>query len=100
MDGVTITHEATETGGLYTAQVSGEQHKGTLEWEPKTDAQGDVRVATHTIVPPAIGGRGIAGQLVKQLIADARDQGFRIVPQCSYVAKKFDNNPDWADLRA
>ena len=70
---------------------------GTLEWEPRG---GDLRAATHTIVPPAIGGRGIAALLVKRLIADAREQQFRIVPQCWYVAKKFDENPDWADLRA
>jgi predicted GNAT family acetyltransferase len=51
-------------------------------------------------VPKSIGGRGIAGLLVDALIADAREEGFRIVPQCWYVAKKFDANPDWADLRA
>ena len=96
-DAVTITHEAHGTGGLYTAHVAGESEVGTLEWEPRGN---DLRVATHTIVPPAIGGRGIAALLVKRLIAGARAQQFRIVPQCWYVAKKFDENPDWADLRA
>ena len=37
---------------------------------------------------------------VDALVSDARAQGFRIVPQCWYVEKKFDENPDWADLRA
>ena len=55
---------------------------------------------THTIVPPEIGGRGIAGQLMQALIADARAQGFRIVPECSYVVAQFRRHPEWADLLA
>ena len=96
-EGVTIAHEPRGQGGKYVASVPGENVTGYLEWEPRGDA---VRVATHTIVPPAIGGRGIAGLLVKRLIEDARAHGFKIVPQCSYVEAKFDQNPEWADLRA
>ncbi|MEO0688795.1 MAG: GNAT family N-acetyltransferase [Pseudomonadota bacterium] len=95
---VTITHEARGEGGRYLARVEGEEHTGHLDWDPTN--RENVRVATHTIVPREIGGRGVAGKLVDQLIADAREQGFRIVAQCSYVARKFDQNPDWADLRA
>ena len=96
-DKVTITHGSQGEGGKYVAHVEGESATGYLEWEPRGD---NVRVATHTVVPRAIGGRGIAGLLVDRLIADAREEEFRIVPQCSYVAKKFDENPDWADLKA
>lgn len=94
---VTITHHLQDSGGRYVATVQGETHQGYLEWEPRGE---NIRVATHTIVPQEIGGRGIAGMLVQQLIMDARENGFSIVPQCSYVAKKFAENPDWADLRA
>ncbi|MEM7666941.1 MAG: GNAT family N-acetyltransferase [Pseudomonadota bacterium] len=98
---VTITHHVQGQGGEYVARLEGERHKGHLEWEPGEGEHGEeVRVATHTIVPEAIGGRGVAAQLVERLVADARRLGFRIVPQCSYVAAKFDQNPDWADLRA
>ena len=96
-DRVTITHEARGKGGRYIAHIEGEAHTGHLDWEPAADG---VRVATHTIVPPEIGGRGIAAILVERLIKDAREEGFTIVPQCWYVAKKFDQNPDWAELRA
>lgn len=95
---VEITHETRGEGGRYVAHVEGETHTGHLDWEPTSVA--DVRIATHTIVPPEIGGRGIAAELVNRLIADARKQGFRVVPQCWYVAKKFDENPEWADLKA
>jgi predicted GNAT family acetyltransferase len=94
---VTITHRAHGNGGRYIAHVEGERATGYLEWEPKSD---DVRVATHTVVPKAIGGRGVAARLVERLVSDAREQGFKIVPQCSYVARKFERNPDWADLKA
>lgn len=96
-DSVSITHETLDTGGKYVAHVEGEDANGHLEWEPGSE---NVRIATHTIVPREIGGRGIAGKLVERLIADARQEGFRIVPQCSYVAAKFEKNPDWSDLRA
>nr|WP_298932085.1 GNAT family N-acetyltransferase [uncultured Erythrobacter sp.] len=96
-DDTTITHEARGEGGRYIAEVAGEEQTGHLDWEPAGEG---IRIATHTIVPKEIGGRGIAAQLVDRLIADAREHGFKIVPQCWYVAKKFDKNPDWADLRA
>ncbi len=94
---VTITHEELPGGGKYIATLDGEDLTGHLEWENRGE---NVRVATHTIVPKAIGGRGVAGELVRRMIADAREHGFTIVPQCWYVAKKFDQNPDWTDLRA
>ncbi len=62
--------------------------------------RGDARVAEHTLVPSEIGGRGVAGALVDALVADAREHGFKIVPACSYVERKFAENPDWSDLRA
>lgn len=94
---VTITHHAQPSGGLYLAHVAGESATGSLEWEPRVDG---ARIATHTVVPPAIGGRGVAARLVERLVADARGQGFRIVPQCSYVAAMFDRHPEWTDLDA
>ncbi len=104
IDGVTITHQdnGNRNGGKYVAHIPGESATGYLEWESRdrNSGGGAVRVATHTIVPPEIGGRGIAGLLVKRLINDAREHGFKIEPQCWYVAKKFDENPDWSDLRA
>ncbi len=102
---ITITHHAQGQGGKYIAHVEGEEAQGTLEWEPRTglpeqSVGRDARVATHTIVPNAIRGRGIAALLVERLVEDARKHGFKIVPRCSYVAKKFEDNPDWADLKA
>jgi hypothetical protein len=98
---LTITHHVTGQGGRYVAVVEGAAEEGYLEWEPGGARDGtEVRIAAHTIVPRAIGGRGVAGALVDRLIEDAARQGFLIRPDCSYVAKKFADNPDWAGLRA
>lgn len=94
---VTITHQDDGDRGRYVAQVAGSEEIGHLDWEARG---GDVRVATHTIVPPPIGGRGVAAKLVEALVADARAQGFRIEPQCSYVEAMFRRHKEWAELRA
>lgn len=98
---LTITHHAQGSGGRYVATLAGADEQGYLEWEAGGSRDGrEVRIATHTIVPRAIGGRGIAGALVNRLIEDAERLGFLIRPDCSYVAAKFKGNPDWSSLRA
>ena len=96
MDTVTITRHGQGTRGEYQARVEGIDAVGRLIW---TERDG-VRSADSTQVPEAIGGRGIAGRLVEALMADARTQGFKVRPACSYVEKAFDRHPEWADLRA
>lgn len=96
MTDVTITRHENGTHGEYHAHVEGSEHIGRLTWVER----GGARAAEHTLVPKEIGGRGVAGKLVEALVADAREQGFRIRPVCSYVVAAFDRHPDWADLRA
>jgi predicted GNAT family acetyltransferase len=96
MVGVTITsHEAGSTGE-YHAHVADSDHIGRLTWSQRDG----VRYAEHTLVPEAIGGRGVAGRLVEAMVADARENGFRIGPVCSYVAVAFKRHPEWADVKA
>lgn len=97
MADLTITHDDQGDHGRYVAKVAGDDHTGHLDWEARGD---DVRVATHTIVPPPIGGQGVAAKLVEALIADARAEGFRVDPRCSYVDAMFRRHKEWAELRA
>lgn len=55
-------------------------------------------VIDHTGVPPAIGGRGIAGELVKAALDYARTAGLRVVPACSYSADYVRRHPEYSDL--
>lgn len=100
-EAVTITHHVAGTGGRYVACLEGASEQGYLEWNtgPMRDGK-EVRIAAHTIVPRAIGGRGVAGALVARLVEDAARQGFLICPDCSYVARRFAENPNWSLLRA
>ena len=96
MSEVTITRHGNNQAGEYHAHLAGETAIGRLTWI----ARNGVRVAEHTLVPSEIGGRGVAGKLVEALVAEAREQGFKINPQCSYVAAAFKRHPEWSDLHA
>jgi predicted GNAT family acetyltransferase len=98
---VSITHHVQGGGGCYFATLADSAEQGYLEWEPGGERDGvEVRIAAHTIVPRAIGRRGVAAALVERLVEDAQRQGFLVRPDCSYVAAKFAENPGWAALRA
>lgn len=55
---------------------------------------------THTEVPPALAGRGIAAALVAAALAWARAEGYRIRPLCSYVSAYLRRHPEQQDLLA
>jgi predicted GNAT family acetyltransferase len=91
-----ITRSDETTHGAYRAELPGADRPAVLTWR----ALGPLRIADHTFVPPEMRGRQVAQQLVEALVADAREQGFKIVPQCSYVDALFKRHPEWADLLA
>jgi predicted GNAT family acetyltransferase len=55
---------------------------------------------THTAVPPAQRGLGIAQALVAAALAHARREGLRVRPACSYVNAYLRRHPEQADLVA
>ena len=69
--------------------------KGFVEYE-RVD---DVLVLTHTVVPKEVGGRGIAGQLVRAALDFAREQGLKVRPDCSYADAWMRRHPDYDALR-
>lgn len=46
---------------------------------------GTVMSITHTRVPQAIGGRGVAAELMRAALETARDRGWSVNPVCSYA---------------
>lgn len=60
--------------------------------------RGDTLVYDHTIVPQALGGRGIGSALVKHALNYARDNGKKVIPQCSFVSAYISKNPEYQDL--
>ena len=55
---------------------------------------------THTGVPEAIGGRGIAGDLVRAAFEFARAEGLKVRPLCSYAEAWSRRHAEYADLLA
>ena len=79
----------------FTTEVDGQA--AYLEYERADD---DVMVITHTIVPPAIGGRGIASDLVRAALEHAEAEGLKVDPRCSYADAWMRKHPEYDALRA
>jgi predicted GNAT family acetyltransferase len=77
----------------------------------ETDAGGDVAVAyynlspgtmtfTHTEVPYALQGQGIASRLIRGALEAARAEGLKVVPRCSFVSNYIARHQEFGDLLA
>lgn len=86
----TVQHDA--AARCYSLIVDGAE--AVLDYE----LAGDVVTFTHTFVPPALRGRGLAEALVRRGLADARAAYRRVVPQCSYVARFIERHREYQDL--
>ncbi len=61
---------------------------------------GQVMTMTHTEVPRALEGRGIAAALVRAALDHARARNLKVRPLCSYVARYIERHPETQDLLA
>lgn len=59
---------------------------------------GGILTITHTGVPEAVGGRGIAAALTRFALDTARGEGWRVVPACAYSIAWLARHPEYADL--
>ena len=78
----------------FVTEVDG--HVGFVEYE----RHGGTMAITHTIVPSAIGGRGIAAALVQAAVEHARTEGLKVDPQCSYAEAWMRRHREYDALRA
>ena len=67
-----------------------------LEYE----IEGEKFIATHTGVPSALEGRGIASHLARAALEYARAHSLKVVPLCSFVANYLRKHPEYEDLQA
>jgi hypothetical protein len=94
MHAPTIQHDA--AARRFTVQVEGQ--RGEADYRLVAGAQGTVMHLVHTGVPAALQGRGIAATLVAAALAEARSQGWRVRPVCSYVRSYMRRHPETQDL--
>jgi uncharacterized protein len=84
-----------ELGAQRFSQHIGE-HRCVLDYQ----LDGSTVTFTHTGVPDALRGQGLAAQLVEAGLAWARAEGLHVVPACSYVRVYMQRHPETRDLLA
>ncbi len=87
---MTVEHQSDRS--RFAVQVDG--HEAELDYV----LHDGVMHITHTGVPSEIGGRGIAGQLVKAAFEHARAQGLKVSPDCTYADAWVRRHSDYNDL--
>ena len=95
MASVTVRKELSPKGGRYVATLEGVAGEAELAFTQRGAA---LISADHTFAPDSMRGTGAALALVQHMIADAREQGFKIVPVCPYVKAQYKKHPDWRDV--
>ena len=71
-----------------------DDHVGSISYQE----QDGKLVYDHTIVPQALGGRGVGSALVKHALNYARENDKKVVPQCSFVSSYISKHPEYQDL--
>jgi predicted GNAT family acetyltransferase len=80
-----ITHDSR----AHRLSVQLEGHTGLLDYE----LDGNIMGITHTRVPPPIGGRGVAAELMRSALDLAVANGWTVRPVCSYAVAYMKKHP-------
>ena len=94
MSELQIDREETGKGGRYVVRLEGAEAEMTYSSGETID------IIDHTFVPPELRGRSVGELLVARAVEDARANGRRILPLCTFAAAQFRRNPDWKDVLA
>lgn len=95
MADIEISKEEDETSGRYVGRIAGVDGEAEITFTKRGPG---VISADHTGAPDSMKGTGAAMALVEYMIADARREGFKIIPICPYVKAQYRKHPDWADV--
>ncbi|HEX2855556.1 MAG TPA: GNAT family N-acetyltransferase [Opitutaceae bacterium] len=92
-------------GDIPSVRHNSAEHRYEIELDGKLAVaeyalEGGRMIFTHTFVPPELRGRGLAEQLVRRALDDARTQNTRVVPACSYVEAFIRRHAEYQPLLA
>ena len=90
-----VEKESGPTKGRFVIRAGGTEAE--LTYSVTTPA---LVIADHTGVPDAFRGQGVGVRLVEALVADARANGYKVVPLCPFVNAMRQKHPEWADVFA
>ena len=90
---VTVDIELGDPVSAYTMSLADAQPVGRADFVDSPVA-GDERIIFHTEVHPEFGGRGLAGLLVREALADSIRNGLTVVPVCPLFARHLSKHGD------
>ncbi|SMY06583.1 GNAT family N-acetyltransferase [Flavimaricola marinus] len=93
MSDLSVQREVTPSKGRYVIRSAEGESELTY-----SAVSSSLVIADHTEVAPGLESQGIGRKLLDALLADARAEGFKIVPLCPYVNAQRRKHPEWADL--
>lgn len=79
--------------GRYEISVDGEP-AGVAEYH----LYQDLMAFCHTEIGPEFGGRGLATELIRSALDDARDRNLQVEPFCRFVRGFITKNPEYRAL--
>lgn len=90
-----IRKETTATGGSFSYSNGGDTAK--LAWSTTSPT---LVIAASTSVPDSMRGQGVGEALLAAFIADAKAEGYKIMPLCPFVKARGPRHPDWNAVAA
>lgn len=95
MSDLTVTHEESGSKGRYFVRHDTGESELTYSVASET-----LKIADHTAVAEGQEGNGIGLIMLRAFVADARRNGFKILPLCPFVNAQRRKHPEWADAFA
>ena len=89
---VTVAIELADPVSAFTVNLAGARRAGRADFVGSPAAA--ERIFFHTEVDPEFGGRGLAGLLIREALADSIRNGLTVVPVCPLFARHLKKHGD------
>jgi predicted GNAT family acetyltransferase len=78
-------------------EVRVDNHLAVIDYHYQTEERQTI-VFTHTGVPEALSGQGLASKMAQTVLDFAAQQSLKVVPQCPFVAGYVREHPEYWPL--
>lgn len=90
-----IEREDSGSKGRYFVRIDGNDEEAELTFSRASET---LVIVDHTGVPDSLRGKGLGKALAERVVADARAEGFKIVPLCPFFKAIAQRHEDWQDV--